>query len=523
MEGSAEHSLLTTTKKQLQQQWDLIVAQVKGMAAAAKADKPVQISPIVIPNNARPWQAPMPDPLLGHDEDIAKVLAGVWDVKRFVEDGEEPSLDGSTTVTFSKNRMISHFKVGEKAYEIQSMYRIAEDKFDIWSMDSGPDVRNTLPHLGSYSIENDTLRICYHDSPMELETPQARPPVQPGKRLTYWELQRKVPENLHTNNSPSSPSSIQLPELDMNHAPLVSDLADRVSLGSIKTIAVEYEVTHSRGKPVELSQIDGSFKKDSFERYSHSNYPAKLCLDLKSGNGYFSGEDSYKIQKARNEVTATTLVHLDNRLQATLHSPRDVTIRGQYAGYDKWVTNPFPCNRSLEDVLRGLIRGHEFLDERSPQVWFRVLEDSDSLFRFDVVDHYVDAQTGDQIPEEDRQRVSRRWAISVYRYRVTLNKRLKWAMTELVRYQTKSNEEGLEHGPMEIGERILFSDHKLVEGIWLPKNIRRFVGYSDETVLMELSATRLSANAPEAMIDTLEIPEGSRVSDERTISEGAGQ
>ena len=84
VEGSAEHSLLTTKKKQLQQQWDLSVAQVKGMAAAAKAGKPVQLAPIVIPNNSRPWQAPMPDPLLGHDEDIAEVLAGTWQVKRYV-------------------------------------------------------------------------------------------------------------------------------------------------------------------------------------------------------------------------------------------------------------------------------------------------------------------------------------------------------------------------------------------------------------------------------------------------------
>lgn len=76
VEGSAEHSLLTTKKKQLQQRWDLSVVQVKGMAAAAKAGKPVQLAPIVIPNNARPRQAPMPDPLSGHDEDIAKVLAG---------------------------------------------------------------------------------------------------------------------------------------------------------------------------------------------------------------------------------------------------------------------------------------------------------------------------------------------------------------------------------------------------------------------------------------------------------------
>jgi uncharacterized protein (TIGR03067 family) len=189
VEGSAEHSLLTTKKKQLQQQWDLSVAQVKGMAAAAKAGKPVQLAPIVIPNNSRPWQAPMPDPLLGHDEDIAKVLAGTWQVKRYVTDGEEAPLDGST-VTFSKNMLIMHFKLGDEEGDIQQVYRIGSDKIDIWDTDSGPDIRTSLPYLGSYSLENDTLRICYHGRAMELETPQSRPPVQPGKGFIYLELQR---------------------------------------------------------------------------------------------------------------------------------------------------------------------------------------------------------------------------------------------------------------------------------------------------------------------------------------------
>lgn len=118
VEGSAEHSLLTTKKKQLQQQWDLSVAQVKGMAAAAKAGKPVQLAPIVIPNNSRPWQAPMPDPLLGHDEDIApkvpcRNLAGQTLCRR----RQKAPLDG-VTVTFSKNMLIMHFKLGdEKEYK----------------------------------------------------------------------------------------------------------------------------------------------------------------------------------------------------------------------------------------------------------------------------------------------------------------------------------------------------------------------------------------------------------------------
>lgn len=70
------------------------------------------------------------------------------------------------------------------------MYRIGSDKIDIWDMDSGPDIRTALPYLGSISLENDTLRICYHDRAMELETPQSRPPVQPGKGFIYLELQR---------------------------------------------------------------------------------------------------------------------------------------------------------------------------------------------------------------------------------------------------------------------------------------------------------------------------------------------
>ncbi len=193
MKGSAEHSLLTTKKKQLQQQWDLSVAQVKGMAAAAKAGKPVQLAPIVIPNNSKSWQAPMPDPLSGHDEDIAKVLAGTWQVNRYVEDGKEPPfpIEGAT-VTFSKNMIVMHLQSGDKQAEIQQMYRIGDAKIDIWNYVAEPKMNDSHPYLGSYSIENDTLRICYHDSEMDLETPQSRPPVLPGKRLIYLELQRKV-------------------------------------------------------------------------------------------------------------------------------------------------------------------------------------------------------------------------------------------------------------------------------------------------------------------------------------------
>ena len=154
------------------------------MAAAAKAGKPVQLAPIVIPNNSRHWQAPMPDPLLGHDEDIAKVLAGTWQVKRYVADGEEAPLD-CATVTFSKNMWIMHFKQGDEQGDIQQVFRIGNDKIDIWDTDSGPDIRTALPYLGSYSLDNDTLRICYHGRAMEIETPQSRPPVQPGKGFIY--------------------------------------------------------------------------------------------------------------------------------------------------------------------------------------------------------------------------------------------------------------------------------------------------------------------------------------------------
>ena len=112
-----------------------------------------------------------------------------------------------TTVTFSKNMIVMHLKAGEKQAEVQQMYRIGKDKIDIWNVDSGPDLRTTLPYLGSYSIENDTLWICYHDSEMELETPQSRPPVQPGKGLIFMELQRKVVEKLRTDRTPSQSGS----------------------------------------------------------------------------------------------------------------------------------------------------------------------------------------------------------------------------------------------------------------------------------------------------------------------------
>ena len=67
--GSTEHKLLMIRKTHSQVEWDASVAQVKGLWAAAKAGNPVSLPPIIIPNNSRPWQAPLPDPLMGHDED----------------------------------------------------------------------------------------------------------------------------------------------------------------------------------------------------------------------------------------------------------------------------------------------------------------------------------------------------------------------------------------------------------------------------------------------------------------------
>ncbi|WP_231602740.1 serine/threonine protein kinase [Neorhodopirellula pilleata] len=194
--GSAEHALFTTKKKQLKEQWDLSVAQVKGMVAAAEAGNPVQLAPIVIPNNPSPWRAPLPDPLQKHDEEIARVLAGTWDIKR--DTGLEEELDGTEvaieelTAMFSKNMLIVHLKIGDEQHEMHYMYRISGDKIDLWGYDPiNKQTDRDHPMLGSYSLENDTLRICHHDQEMEVGQPQARPPVHPGKGLVYWELQRR--------------------------------------------------------------------------------------------------------------------------------------------------------------------------------------------------------------------------------------------------------------------------------------------------------------------------------------------
>ncbi|MGB7324232.1 MAG: hypothetical protein WBD31_05135, partial [Rubripirellula sp.] len=368
-----------------------------------------------------------------------------------------------------------------------------------------------LIYYGIIESDGTTLRICNHGAPGNPRPTR----FTDSDGYLIWNFTRG--EEKKVSSTPKIREAIlsPQPELDAKLVPVVSELADRVSLAKIETIVVDYQVTHSRGEPVDLSEIDGSFETESFQRYLES--PAKLCLDRKSGNGFFSGEDSYLIQLARNESTAIRMVHDNDHYVATLLSPSDLSIAGQYAGYDKWVTNPFSCDRSLEDVLRGLIRGHDFLDRDSARIWFRVIEDSDSLFRFDVVDQYEDAQSGSQIPEEDRQRgVGARYSITKYRYRVTLDKRLNWAMTELVQYQrTKLGQEGLENGPMKIGEKILFEDHVQFNGIWLPKRVRRFVGYDEKTVLVELAVTHVSVNKRADMIDTVDIPPESRVHDER--------
>lgn len=190
-EGTSEHTLFKTKKKQLQERWDLGVAQVKGMVAAAKAGNPVQLAPIVIPSNPTPWRAPLPDPLQTHDEEIAKVLTGTWDIKQLAESGKDLPFDEGS-VTFGANVLLMRFKLGDEEGEQQYMYRIFGDKIDLWEYDPEETQMDRIhPMLGSFRLDNNTLRICHHDRAMEVGQPQPRPPLQPGNGLVFLELQRK--------------------------------------------------------------------------------------------------------------------------------------------------------------------------------------------------------------------------------------------------------------------------------------------------------------------------------------------
>ena len=190
-EGTAEHTLFKTKKKQLQERWDLGVAQVKGMVAAAKAGNPVQLAPIVIPSNPTPWRAPLPDPLQTHDEEIAKVLTGTWDIKQLAESGKDLPFDEGS-VTFGANVLLMRFKLGDERGEQQYMYRIFGDKIDLWDYDPEETQMDRIhPMLGSFRLDNNTLRICHHDRAMEVGQPQPRPPLQPGNGLVFLELQRR--------------------------------------------------------------------------------------------------------------------------------------------------------------------------------------------------------------------------------------------------------------------------------------------------------------------------------------------
>ena len=357
--------------------------------------------------------------------------------------------------------------------------------------------------------------------------PVARDAALPALKALYpeaGELSGKVEKainSMHGHHTPAaeetgeSQTNLFLPDPTIfSHRSRLQELANRVSLGSIQWIAADYQVIHGDGKATEMEKIDRSFLTAPREPI----YPARLRLDRKTGNGFYSGKSSYAFQRARNNTVGKSLIYLDDEDQyrGVLYSPGDVTIVGQYAGYDKWVTNPFHNNRTLEDVLRGLIRGHQFLSQDSPKIWFRIVEDSDFLFRFDIVDHIAVAKSGDEISEEERARgVSASWDVNVDRFQVTLDKRLNWAMTELLRYGCNYDQMGLEHSPRQINSRIFYSDHVRFGNIWLPKNIRSVTGYKTRTSSIELAVTHLSVNEPDDMIDTLEFPNGARVSDEK--------
>gem|GEM_PF-5466755 len=94
-----------------------------------------------------------------------------------------------------RNSKIMYLKLGDKEAEIQNMYRIGNEKIDIWFDVAEAQIRDAHPMLGSFAIDNDTLLICCHETAVEVGVPQARPPVRPGKGLFYWGPQRSSKDN----------------------------------------------------------------------------------------------------------------------------------------------------------------------------------------------------------------------------------------------------------------------------------------------------------------------------------------
>lgn len=161
--------------------------------------------------------------------------------------------------------MIVHLKQGDKQEELQQMYRIGSEKIDLWDMDDGLDIRTSLPHLGSYSIENDTLRICYHESPMEDDVPQTRPPVQPGNGFIYLELQRNVvAKKANVAKGKTNYADLQGDWIvDSFYVDKDANSRELQKLGStallLRTIRVEANELHFRNPPVAgMSRISGA-------------------------------------------------------------------------------------------------------------------------------------------------------------------------------------------------------------------------------------------------------------------------
>lgn len=214
---------------------------------------------------------------------------------------------------------------------------------------------------------------------------------------------------------------------------------------------------------------------------SRSSYH-RLRVNLETGEGYYAGRDANEYELAVKDGRSVSVLKTSPPQVTITQRSTDKVSQSTY-GYDTRVIFPLDGARKLTEALVNLKSMKQSPYCNQLQVLFREVDNSDPYYVFEMVDLYFEDLT-DTVP--DKMRDGLQLAIKqkphANRYRLRIDKRLNWALVELVQYLPGSIEAaGLEIPCDRILSTTSYSEHVQLDGVWLPKKV--VVDYEHDQVV----------------------------------------
>ena len=251
----------------------------------------------------------------------------------------------------------------------------------------------------------------------------------------------------------------------------------------------------------------------------HRQSTGKIRLDYKQQQGYIRIKESYDQEFCFNGTLGIMLAQT-KPLRATLHAAAPTHLFAHRNAYDIEAFSPLR-GRTIAQALLSLKtndvetdfrpRGHLEHVER-----FRVLEDSDNVLRFDVVDCQPQPEpvaTPAQVMGPYGKMIDfgpPAKSMSYWRFEITLSRRLNLAPVRILTYLP------VENAADRIGVVQFFDEHVEIDGRYWPKRIRTFFPGKSTSSAAETNVDRLVVNDPSDYQDSVTIPAGTYVLDERS-------